>query len=349
MDGGIETEPPAPLQAPAAPARHEGAVFPVVRPRRLRTGAAMRDLVRETAWSGRQLIQPLFVVPGRGLRQEIASMPGQLHLSPDAAVAEAAAVRDAGVGAVLLFGQPEDGAKDAVGRGAWSPDGAVQQAIAEIKAAVPDLLVMTDVCLCAYTDHGHCGVPGGGDIDNDATLPLLARTALSHARAGADVVAPSDMMDGRVGAIRSALDAEGFTRVAIMAYSAKYASAFYGPFREAENSTPAFGDRRGYQMDPANVREALREVELDLAEGADMVMVKPALAYLDVIRAVRQRFDVPVLAYNVSGEYAMVKAAAERGWVDERAVVGEMLTAIRRAGADAIITYWAREAAGWRG
>ncbi len=348
MDGGMEGEPHSPVQAPAAPARHEGAFFPVVRPRRLRTGEPMRALVRETAWSARQLIQPLFVVPGRGIRQEIASMPGQFHLSPDRAGQEAKAIQAAGVGAVLLFGQPEAGGKDPVGRGAWAPDGAVPEAIAEIRAAAPGLIVMTDVCLCAYTDHGHCGVPGhAGDIDNDATLPLLARTALAHARAGADVVAPSDMMDGRVGAIRTALDGEGFTRVAIMAYSAKYASAFYGPFREAEDSTPAFGDRRGYQMDPANVREALREVELDLGEGADMVMVKPALAYLDVIRAVRERFDVPVIAYNVSGEYAMVKAAAERGWCDERAVAGEMLTAIRRAGADAIITYWAREASGW--
>jgi porphobilinogen synthase len=352
MDGGIETEPQtephAPVQTPAAPARRPGPAFPAVRPRRLRAGAAMRDLVRETEWSPRRLIQPLFVVPGQGVRQEIAAMPGQHHLSPDRAAAEAAALHAAGVGAVLLFGQPEEGTKDPLGREAWSPDGAVQRAVAEIKAAVPELLVMTDVCLCAYTDHGHCGVPGARDVDNDATLPLLARTALSHARAGADVVAPSDMMDGRVGAIREALDAEGFTHVAIMAYSAKYASAFYGPFREAENSTPAFGDRRGYQMDPGNVREALREVALDVGEGADMVMVKPALPYLDVIRAVRERFDLPVLAYNVSGEYAMVKAAAERGWVDERAVVEEILTAIRRAGADGVITYWAREVALWR-
>ena len=347
IDGGIEAEPHGPVRAPAAPARNEGTLFPAIRPRRLRGTPAMRALVRETAWSPAQLIQPLFVVPGSRLRREIASMPGQFHLSPDQAALDAAAVQAAGVGAVLLFGQPEDGDKDAVGRGAWAVDGAVQEAVAEIKAAAPGLLVMTDVCLCAYTDHGHCGVPGQGDIDNDATLPLLARTALSHARAGADVVAPSDMMDGRVGAIRAALDAEGFTRVAILAYSAKYASAFYGPFREAENSTPAFGDRRGYQMDPGNVREALREVELDLDEGADMVMVKPALPYLDVIRAVRERFDVPVVAYNVSGEYAMVKAAAERGWCDERAVASEILTSIRRAGADAIITYWAREAAGW--
>ncbi len=345
MDGGIEAE--LPVQAPQAPAWQQGAAFPAVRPRRLRTGEAMRALVRETALVPRQLIQPLFVVPGQGVRQEIASMPGQFHLSPDRVGAEAAAIQAAGVGAVLLFGQPEPGGKDAVGRAAWAPDGTVPQAIATIRAAAPGLIVMTDVCLCAYTDHGHCGVPGHDDIDNDATLPLLARTALAHARAGADVVAPSDMMDGRVAAIRTALDGEGFTRVAIMAYSAKYASAFYGPFREAEDSTPAFGDRRGYQMDPANVREALREVALDVGEGADMVMVKPALAYLDVIRTVRERFDLPVVAYNVSGEYAMVKAAAERGWCDERAVAGEMLTAIRRAGADAIITYWAREVAGW--
>jgi porphobilinogen synthase len=345
LDGGLEAEPVA-----APPARNVEAVrgFPAVRPRRLRASEAMRGLVRETEWGPEHLIQPLFVVPGRGVRAPIASLPGQFHLSPDQAVAEAKAVRADGVRAVLLFGQPEAGAKDALGSGAWSPDGAVQRAVAEIKAAVPELLVITDVCLCAYTDHGHCGLAGPDGVDNDATLPLLARTALSHAQAGADVVAPSDMMDGRVGAIRAALDAEGFSRVAVLAYAAKYASAFYGPFREAENSAPAFGDRRGYQMDPANLREALREVALDVAEGADLVMVKPALAYLDVIAAVRAAFAVPVVAYNVSGEYAMVKAAAERGWVDERAVAEEMLTAIRRAGADAVITYWARDAARWR-
>jgi porphobilinogen synthase len=321
--------------------------FPTDRPRRLRENAGLRRLARETRLSPEDLIYPLFVVPGRDVRRPIGSLPGQFHWSPERAVEPARGAHEAGVPAVLLFGQPPAGAKDALGSGAWAGDGAVQEAVRRIKDAVPELVVMTDVCLCAYTDHGHCGVPAGGRVDDDATLPLLARVAVSHARAGADVVAPSDMMDGRVGAIRRALDAEGLGRVAILAYSAKYASAFYGPFREAEGSAPAFGDRSGYQMDPPNVREALREIELDVEEGADMVMVKPALAYLDVVRAARERVDLPLVAYNVSGEYAMVKAAAERGWIDERAAAREILLGIRRAGADAVITYWAPEVAAW--
>ena len=319
--------------------------FPGLRLRRLRAGGAMRDLVRETSLLPRHLIYPLFVVPGRGVRAEIPSLPGQFHLSPDEAGREAAAAASEGVRAVLLFGQPEPGAKDEQGSGAWDPDGAVPQALEAIRAAAPDLLLLTDVCLCAYTAHGHCGVLREARVDNDATLPLLQRTALSHARAGADVVAPSDMMDGRVGAIRQALDGAGFAHVAILAYAAKFASNFYGPFREAEGSAPTSGDRRGYQLDPANGRQALREVDADLAEGADLVMVKPALAYLDVLAAVRARCLAPLVAYNTSGEYAMVHAAAAAGWADPTAMALEVLTAIRRAGADAIITYHAREAA----
>lgn len=319
--------------------------FPAVRLRRLRRTDALRSLVRETALDPADFIYPLFVVPGSGRREAIPSLPGVFHWSADRVVEEAAAAWEAGIRSVILFGLPPS--KDPVGRQAYADDGVVQQAIRAVRAALPDLVVMTDVCLCAYTDHGHCGVLGRDGVDNDRSLPLLARMAVSHAAAGADVVAPSDMMDGRVAAIRRALDEAGHSNVAIMAYAAKFASAFYGPFREAAGSAPAFGDRRGYQMDPANAREALRELELDAREGADILMVKPALAYLDVLRAARERFLHPLAAYNVSGEYAMVKAAAARGWVDEPRVVLEALTAMRRAGADLILTYHARDAAGW--
>lgn len=319
--------------------------FPVVRPRRLRTSAGIRNMVRETALAVDDFVYPLFVVPGKEIRREIPSLPGNYHLSPDMAIAAAGEAYALGVPAVLVFGLPEY--KDERGSSAWDPESPVQQAVRRIKSALPELVVITDVCLCQYTSHGHCGCLRSGRIDNDASLEFLAQTALSHAAAGADVVAPSDMMDGRVKAIREALDANGHCEVAIMAYSAKYASAYYGPFREAADSAPQFGDRRTYQMDPANAREALREVEQDIAEGADIVMVKPALAYLDIVRRVRERFDLPVAAYNVSGEYAMVKAAAAAGWIDERRVVLETLTGIKRAGADIIITYHALEAARW--
>jgi porphobilinogen synthase len=316
-----------------------------VRLRRLRRTPALRELVRETHLSVKDFIYPLFITEGRGIRQEIESMPGQYRWSLDLLPAEVEAVARLGVRAVLLFGIPDH--KDEVGSGAWAEDGIIQRAVRVIKATVPDLTVICDVCLCEYTTHGHCGIVRDGYVQNDETLELLARTAVSQAAAGADVVAPSDMMDGRVGAIRRALDEAGFSHVAVMAYSAKYASAFYGPFREAAGSAPQFGDRRAYQMDPPNVREALREVELDIGEGADIVMVKPALAYLDVIRAVRKRFDLPLAAYNVSGEYAMVKAAARNGWLDERRVTLEILYGIKRAGADLIITYHAKDAARW--
>ncbi|MSQ42226.1 MAG: porphobilinogen synthase [Dehalococcoidia bacterium] len=317
-----------------------------VRTRRTRGSEALRSLVRETRLDPASFVYPLFVVHGRGQRQPIASLPGQLRLSVDQLAAEAAELRALGVRAVLMFGVPAT--KDARGSEAYDDTGIVQQAARAMKAAAPDLAVIADVCLCEYTDHGHCGVLTAlGEVDNDPSLELLARMSVSMARAGVDVVAPSDMMDGRVGAIRAALDAEGHPSLPIMAYSAKYASAFYGPFREAAHSTPAFGDRRGYQMDPPNVREALREVAADAAEGADIVMVKPALAYLDVIRAVRESTPLPLAAYNVSGEYAMLKAAAANGWLDERAATLETLTAIRRAGADIIITYHAKEAAHW--
>ena len=319
--------------------------FPEQRLRRLRESRGLRRLVQEHRLDPSDFVYPMFVVTGRERREPVAAMPGVERLSPDLIVAEARRAYEAGVPAVILFGLPA--AKDAEGTEAWRPDGPVQEAVARIKDALPELVVMTDVCLCQYTDHGHCGVVRGGRIDNDASLERLAAMALSHARAGADVVAPSDMMDGRVGAIRRALDAEGFTHVAILSYAAKYASAFYGPFREAADSAPQFGDRRSYQMDPANAREALREVALDIQEGADMVMVKPALAYLDVIAAVSQRFDVPVAAYAVSGEYAMIKAAAANGWIDERAVVMEYLLAMKRAGARFILTYYAVDAARW--
>jgi porphobilinogen synthase len=317
--------------------------FPDTRLRRLRRSAALRDLVRETELSASRLIAPLFVASVGG---PVDLMPGVSRLTISGAVEQAGELAALGVPGVLLFGIPDH--KDAEGSGAWDDEGAVQLAVAAIKAAHPSLVVMTDVCLCEYTSHGHCGVVrDDGTIDNDASLELLARTATSHARAGADVIAPSDMMDGRVGVIRAELDAEGFGELPILAYAAKFASAFYGPFREAAGSAPAFGDRRSYQLDPANAREALRETELDIAEGADIVMVKPALPYLDVIAAVRAMTRLPVAAYNVSGEYAMVKAAVAAGAFDERAVVLETLTAIRRAGADMIITYHAEDAARW--
>jgi porphobilinogen synthase len=300
-------------------------------------------MVRETTLSPSDFIYPLFVTALAQPRVEVASMPGVFQLSVTEAVEECRIVANTGIPAVMLFGLPET--KDEIGSGAWDDNGPVQRAAAAIKAALPDIVVVTDVCLCEYTSHGHCGVVRGQTVDNDATLPLLARAAVSHARAGADIVAPSDMMDLRVAAIREALDTEGFQSVAILAYSAKYASAFYGPFRDAAQSAPAFGDRRSYQMDPGNIREALREVELDVAESADMIMVKPALAYLDVIKAVREVVDLPVVAYNVSGEYAMVKAAGRAGWIDESSVTLEILTAIKRAGADLIVTYHAIDAA----
>lgn len=315
----------------------------VHRLRRLRGSAPLRALVRETRLSPEQFIYPLFVVEGEAIRREVASMPGVFNMSADEAVREAEAARADGVPAVLLFGIPAE--KDDIGSAAYDPEAPVQQAVRALKRALPDLIVMTDVCLCEYTSHGHCGIVVDGEITNDATVDQLARAALTHAAAGADVVAPSDMMDGRVGAIRRALDQQGLTRVAIMSYAAKYCSAFYGPFRDAAQSAPAFGDRRTHQMDPANVEEALREVQLDIEEGADIVMVKPALPYLDVISRVKETFGYPTAAYHVSGEYAMLKAAARNGWIDEPRAMLECLTAIRRAGADMIITYYAREAA----
>ncbi len=319
--------------------------FPATRLRRLRRTRALRELVRETDLSPRHLVQPLFVVAGEGVREEVPSMPGIERLSISELVAEGTELQAAGIGAVILFGIPSS--KDEAGSGAYDPEGVVQMAVRALKEAHPELVVITDVCLCEYTSHGHCGIVRDGEVDNDITIELLARTAISHADAGADVVAPSDMMDGRIGAIRSQLDEEGHPNVAIIAYSAKYASAFYGPFRDAASSTPQFGDRRGYQMDPANALEAVREAELDLEEGADVVMVKPALPYLDVIRRVKEETGAPVGAYQVSGEYSMLKAAASRGWIEERSAVIEALTAIRRAGADLVLTYHAKEAAGW--
>ncbi len=301
--------------------------------------------MRETDLSPRHLIQPLFVVSGEGVREPVESMPGIERFSISELVAEASELQAVGLESVILFGIPA--AKDEMGSGAYDDEGIVQLAIRALKDAHPDLTVITDVCMCEYTSHGHCGFVRDGEVDNDITVELLAKTAISHAEAGADVVAPSDMMDGRVGSIRFQLDEEGHPDTAIIAYSAKYASAFYGPFREAAESTPEFGDRRGYQMDPANVREALREVRLDVEEGADMVMVKPALPYLDVIRAVREEVELPIAAYQVSGEYSMLKAAAGKGWIDERTAALEALTAIRRAGADVIFTYYAKEAADW--
>ena len=318
--------------------------FPATRLRRLRRTGVLRDLVRETSLEVRHLVLPMFVTTGTG-RTPIAAMPGVERLSIDAAVEEAGTAAALGIPAVLLFGIPAD--KDEEGSGAWDDEGVVQLACRAIKAAHPDLLVVTDLCLCEYTSHGHCGVLCDGEVDNDATLELLARTAVSLTAAGADVIAPSDMMDGRVGHLRAALDEHGFSDTPIMAYSAKFASAFYGPFREAAGSTPASGDRRGYQMDPANRDEALREVLLDVGEGADIVMVKPALPYLDVIRRVKDATRLPVAAFNVSGEYAMIKAAAAAGLLDERAAVLEALTGIRRAGADIVITYHAKDVATW--
>jgi porphobilinogen synthase len=316
----------------------------VTRPRRLRSSAAMRALVRETHVNRDGLVQPLFVVAGDDAVQPIGSMPGISRYSVDAVVRECRELDAVGVRAVLLFGIPDTAQKDAYATINHDPNGIVQRAASAIKEAFPKLLVIADLCNCEYTDHGHCGIlDDAGDVDNDRTLDVLAKTALTYARAGVDIVAPSDMMDGRVAAIRSALDDDGFTKTAIMSYAAKYASAFYGPFREAAESTPSFGDRRTYQMDPANVREALKEVRLDVDEGADVVMVKPAMAYLDVVRAVREITDLPVAVYHVSGEYSMVKAAAERGWIDEDRAVDETLTAMTRAGADVIITYFAKD------
>jgi porphobilinogen synthase len=317
--------------------------FPIYRPRRLRRNERLRNLVRETTLEPRNFIYPLFIGPGKDKAQPVASMPGVAQLSVDRAVRESREIHSLGIPAVILFGIPER--KDATGSEAYDDRGIVQQAIRAIKESLPELLVVTDVCLCEYTDHGHCGVIKNGDVDNDATLELLAQEALSHARAGADIVAPSDMMDGRVGAIRKILDENGLTNTPIMAYAAKYASGFYGPFREAAESTPQFGDRRSYQMDSANVEEALREVELDIREGADIVMVKPALAYLDVIYRVKQKFGYPLAAYNVSGEYSMIKAAGQNGWIEEPRIMMEVLYAIRRAGADMIISYFAKDAA----
>jgi porphobilinogen synthase len=327
--------------------------FPQTRMRRLRATAALRGLVRETELHAGQLVLPLFIDenpthPGAPPREQTATLPGLERLSISALLDEAHEVAALGIAGVMLFGIPAAKAKDAEGTAAWDEEGVVQTAVRALERALPELLVLTDVCLCEYTDHGHCGVlREDGSVDNDQSVELLARVAVSHARAGADLVAPSDMMDGRVGAIRSALDAEGFADTPILAYSAKFASAFYGPFREAAGSTPSFGDRRGYQMDPANGREAVREALLDVQEGADMVMVKPALAYGDLIRAVKRATRLPVAAYNVSGEYAMVKAAAAAGYLDERAAVLEILTSLRRAGADTIISYHSKDAAQW--
>ena len=321
------------------------AYFPELRLRRLRRTEALRSMVRESHVDVKDLIYPLFVVEGSNLRQEVTSMPGVFRYSPDLLPRELDEVAGLGIPAVLLFGIPQK--KDEVGSAAYDPEGVIQKAIQAIKSSTPELVVVTDVCLCEYTDHGHCGIVTDGYVDNDRTLELLAEMAVSHAEAGADIVAPSDMMDGRVGIIREALDENGFEHIPILSYAVKYASAFYGPFREAAESAPRFGDRRSYQMDPANWREALREVEQDIAEGADLILVKPALAYLDVIQRVRLAVDCPVVAYNVSGEYAMVKAAAQQGWADERQIVAEILTAIKRAGADLIVTYHAREAASW--
>jgi len=319
--------------------------FPIHRPRRLRRLPALRDLVRETQLSIDDLIMPLFVCPGSGVKQPISAMPGNFRMSPDVLAEECREIQNLGMPAVMLFGIPET--KDETGSSALCPEGVIQQALRRTKETVPDLLLITDICLCEYTSHGHCGVLKGCDVDNDPTLEILAAMAVSHAQAGADIVAPSDMMDGRVRAIRRGLDEAGFSHVAILAYAAKYASGYYGPFREAADCAPAFGDRSTYQMDPANAREALREIALDIEEGADIVMVKPALAYMDIIYRARQRFDVPIAAYNVSGEFSMIKAAAQRGWIDEKRIVLETLTGLKRAGADMILTYFAKDVAGW--
>jgi porphobilinogen synthase len=317
--------------------------FPVHRMRRMRASASLRSLVRETRLAPAQFILPLFACPGEGVRKEIGSMPGNFQLSVDQLVKECAGAASLGIGGVMLFGIPE--AKDETASGAYAENGIVQRAVAAIHREVPGLLIVTDVCNCEYTSHGHCGFVRGNEVDNDITLEWLAKTAVSHARAGADIVAPSDMMDGRVSAIRQALDKNGFENTPILSYAAKYASVFYGPFREAAESAPQFGDRHSYQMDPANAREALREIELDIAEGADMIMVKPAMPYLDIIRQARERFDLPLGAYQVSGEFSMIVAAARNGWLDLHRAILESLTSIRRAGADFTLTYFAREAA----
>ena len=317
--------------------------FPTYRPRRVREQENLRRMVRETRLSVDHFIYPLFVVPGEGIRQEIRSMPGSFHLSVDRLLEEVKEAHDLGIPAVMLFGLPEE--KDALGSSGYADDGIIPRAVAALKKAVPGVTVITDVCLCEYTSHGHCGVVEGDRVLNDPTLDLLAKASLAYVRAGADMVAPSDMMDGRVHAIRQGLDAEGFEHIPIMSYAAKYASSFYGPFREAADSAPQFGDRRSYQMDPANSDEALREIRLDIEEGADIIMVKPALSYLDIIYRVKQTFDLPLAAYNVSGEYAMMKAAAQQGWIDGERVMLEALLSIRRAGADMILTYFAKEAA----
>ncbi|MCZ6468816.1 MAG: porphobilinogen synthase [Candidatus Dadabacteria bacterium] len=317
--------------------------FPAYRPRRLRRNSNLRKLLAETKLSVDDFIYPMFVRPGKNKKVSVSSMPGIYKQSIDNLIKEIREVKKLGIKAILLFGIPER--KDEMGTEGYDENGIIQKALREIKKKVEDIIVITDVCMCEYTSHGHCGIIKDGDVDNDETLQYLAKMSLSHAQAGADMVAPSDMMDGRVGVIRDELDANGFSSIAIMSYAAKYASAFYGPFREAAESPPQFGDRRSYQMDPPNVREALREIELDIEEGADIVMVKPALAYLDVIRAAREEFDHPIAAYNVSGEYSMVKAAGKLGWIDEELVMMEVLTSIKRAGADLILTYFAKDAA----
>ena len=317
--------------------------FPEYRPRRLRRTEALRAMVRETELSVKHLIYPLFVVPGKGVKEEVPSMPGVFRFSVDKLAEEAKEIRDLGIPAVILFGIPEK--KDEAGSEAYAKRGIIQRAIAALKKAAPELVVVTDVCLCEYTSHGHCGIIKNGEVDNDLTLEQLARVAVSHAKAGADMVAPSDMMDGRVARIREALDEAGFSHIPIMSYAVKYCSSFYGPFREAAESAPQFGDRRSYQMDPANAREALREAALDVEEGADILMVKPALPYLDIIRALREEFNHPIAAYQVSGEYAMIKAAGRLGWLDEERAMMESLISIRRAGADIILTYFAKEVA----
>lgn len=315
------------------------------RTRRMRQNPALRTFVRETTLTVRDFISPVFVTEGKGVKKEISSMPGQFQLSLDCLVHEIHELASLGIFHVLLFGIPKE--KDDTGSGAYAPDGIVQEAVRMIRASVPEMLVTTDVCACEYTSHGHCGIIVDGSVDNDKTLPLLARTAVSHARSGADIVAPSDMMDGRVVVIRQALDQAGFVNTPVMSYAAKYASAYYGPFREAAESAPSFGDRRTHQMDSGNVREAMREIDIDIEEGADAIIVKPALSYLDVVRAARERVDVPIIAYNVSGEYAMVKAAARLGWIDEQRLTLETLLSMKRAGADRIISYHAKDAARW--
>jgi porphobilinogen synthase len=331
------------VQAAVPAAKNSPAMFPYQRPRRLRKGETIRRMVRETSLSPDDFIYPLFATYGKNIRREIKSMPGCFQESLDNVVRHAKEVWSLGIPAVILFGIPEH--KDEAGSGAYDPHGVVQKAVTAIKNKVPEMYVITDVCMCEYTSHGHCGIIENRDVKNDPTLELLAKEAVSHGHAGADMVAPSDMMDGRVEAIRIALDGEGFTEIPIMSYAAKYASAFYGPFREAAESTPEFGDRRSYQMDPANRREALKEVALDIEEGADIVMVKPAMTYLDIISDIRENFDLPVAAYNVSGEYSVIKAAAKLGWIDEERTMMEVLTSIKRAGADIILTYFAKEAA----